>query len=1254
MDLLNQLVQYAQRISIMLLNTNKKKAYIWIGFIFLFQPLHAQICGTPGLDGPANISSSINTYFPMLGDVVLSAGAKSINLGAVPPDDLYGNNFGLKVVNAGDLLLIIQMQDATINYTNDILYGSNNSTSGPDLLGATGYTNIGNSGKFEYVIATNAVPLSGGILTFKGLGAANGAVNTYINAAATATRGARTFQIVRVPQYSNLTLTKDIKTPPFNGKAGGIIAFDVAGTMNFNGFLVDASARGFRGGYGPVDNSGNNINNIYVIPSSDSRSTGKGEGIAGTPRYMWDGFNKVDNLLEGLPGGSYGRGAPANAGGGGNDHNSGGGGGGNGGAGGVGGNGVTVNPVLDTYPNGGRPGSNIYDAVSPDISRLIMGGGGGGGDANNALDGVRGGVGGGIILINAGRITGAGKIISNGGDGDIGLYGTDPDGAGGGGAGGTVFIKVNNPDLTAMLTIEAKGGNGGNTKGDQVNNHGPGGGGGGGQVFYAMPSTTINVNVLKGLAGISATNSNHFSADGRNGNIVSFTLADLPSYLQGTGSGCYPQLTTRISESNAGVSKYAGSEVIYVVKATNATGGGNAGGVRIDAQLPTGFSYASATVSYTGNSGGPVTLSNLTKDNNRPLFGDFNISPGDDVIITLIAKVDCSVVPATYQASVQSIYFDPSRTLNDPERRITPFTNAFPGSKTTYETGSGGVVAGSNYNGNLPGSTAEDVTMLPVIISNNRINAPAITTFCILGDPQPIIGELPIGGDGNFSYQWQQSTDNVTFTAIAGATAKDYDPPQLNDSTYYRRIVLHLGCVQPDLSNIILLRVIKPLPAVDFDTPDICLRDGQANFINKTTISDGDLSRLSYLWDFGDSQANAGNPNTAVSRNASHIYTQTGNYTITLTVIKDGGCPQISQKVFRVNGSVPKAAFNVQNTSFCSGVEMVFEDKATVDFGEITKIEWYYDYINNPTVAEVDNQPEKRNTTARLYKHTYPVFHTPASNPIIVRMVVYSGISCVDELTMPITLKAVPEVSFDAIPSVCNDAAPYQLTQAKEIWGILSGTGQYSGTGVSANGTFNPRAAGPGTHTLTYTFSADNGCSDIKTQTITVLSSPTVDAGRDQSILEGGEVQLMATATGNNLTYKWTPSAGLSRDDILQPIATPGQDITYKLTVTSDQGCIAIDDVFVQVLQNPEIPNTFTPNGDGINDEWNIKYLSSYPLATINVYNRYGEKVFSSTTSIKSWDGKHQGKDMPVGTYYYVINPHNGRKTISGTVTILR
>ncbi len=273
-------------------------------------PTNPTICATSGNDGTTNINGSINTYFPPKGNLTLAAGTNSITIGVVPATDTHGNNFGSTPIKAGDLLLIIQMQDATINYSNTTLYGANSVTSGYDALGGTGFTSMGNSGRFEYIIATNDVPLTGGVLNFKGSGASNGTVYTYTNAAPTATMGQRSFQIIRLPQYANLRLSSNISPPPFNGSAGGIIAFSVAGKMDFNGYTIDVSGRGFRGGYSLIKvTTGVNINNLYVANSDDNRVSGKGEGIAGTPRYMWDGYNQVDNIVEGLPGGSGGRGA---------------------------------------------------------------------------------------------------------------------------------------------------------------------------------------------------------------------------------------------------------------------------------------------------------------------------------------------------------------------------------------------------------------------------------------------------------------------------------------------------------------------------------------------------------------------------------------------------------------------------------------------------------------------------------------------------------------------------------------------------------------------------------------------------------------------------------------------------------------------------------------------------------------------------------------------------------------------------------
>jgi gliding motility-associated-like protein len=94
--------------------------------------------------------------------------------------------------------------------------------------------------------------------------------------------------------------------------------------------------------------------------------------------------------------------------------------------------------------------------------------------------------------------------------------------------------------------------------------------------------------------------------------------------------------------------------------------------------------------------------------------------------------------------------------------------------------------------------------------------------------------------------------------------------------------------------------------------------------------------------------------------------------------------------------------------------------------------------------------------------------------------------------------------------------------------------------------------------------------------------------------------------------------------------------------------------VFVKVLLAPVIPNAFSPNADGINDVWSIRYLDSYPGTVVQVFDRYGRQVYMSMGYTTPWNGKYQNKDLPVGVYYYVIDPKNGRKTITGSVTIIR
>ncbi|WP_428330918.1 PKD domain-containing protein [Mucilaginibacter sp.] len=443
---------------------------------------------------------------------------------------------------------------------------------------------------------------------------------------------------------------------------------------------------------------------------------------------------------------------------------------------------------------------------------------------------------------------------------------------------------------------------------------------------------------------------------------------------------------------------------------------------------------------------------------------------------------------------------------------------------------------------------------------------------------------------------------------------------------------------------------VNPAPLVDFVLPDVCLSDTYAQFTDKSTIADHTEANFTYLWNFGDPNANASNPNTSTMQNPTHKYTQASNYQVTLTVKSKYGCTFSETQPFTVNGDIPKAAFLVENSAnLCSMNDVIFDDQSTVNFGNITKIVWYYDYNNQPADTVVIKKGAI--PADRKFHHNYGLFNSPLTKSYAVRMDVYSGLTCVNSTQQNITLKANPLVKLSAIGPLCQSDQAIQINVDKNGF---TGTGVFSGTGVSASGLFDPIVSGPGTFTVNYVFTEQNGCDYLTTEQVVVNAAPVVSAGADIHMLEGGQTAINATATGDGLTYKWTPSTGIDHDDVLKPITSPSENITYTLLVTNASGCSASSSVNVTVLKYPVIPSAFTPNNDGINDTWNIKYLDTYPNNTVDIYNRYGEKVYSSIGYAIPWDGRYKGADLPTGTYYYIINPKSGRKALSGSVTIIR
>ena len=454
----------------------------------------------------------------------------------------------------------------------------------------------------------------------------------------------------------------------------------------------------------------------------------------------------------------------------------------------------------------------------------------------------------------------------------------------------------------------------------------------------------------------------------------------------------------------------------------------------------------------------------------------------------------------------------------------------------------------------------------------------------------------------------------------------------------------HPGCTSVDSVTI----YIYPRPKVNFLLPDICLNDATARFQDSSYTGDSSTKPFLYHWNFGDLNATTANPNTAATMNPTHSYIAAANYNMSLQVINSKGCTDSLSKIFTVNGAIPRADFMVNRVpSFCSNKALYITDQSRVDFGKIVKVQ--ISWGDTTGIIETDNDP----VPGKNYQHFYPVAQTTPVVNYIIRYKVYSGISCISEVTKVVSIKRSPQVIFSPIASFCQDSTAFKLTQVAETTGI-PGTLIFYANGVTADGVVYPPTVGAGTHVIMSKYTAANGCEDSAYQNITIWPVPVVDAGPDLFVLKGGSVLISANATTSNVDYSWMPSLYLNSNAVMQPVSTPANDITYTITVTGIGGCIAMDAIHLTVLPKPYIPNAFSPNSDGLNDTWQIKYLETYPDCEVDIFNRYGQHIFHSQGYKKPWDGTFNGEPQLAAGYAYVIRTKKLNKQFSGTVMIVR
>ncbi|MES2371409.1 MAG: gliding motility-associated C-terminal domain-containing protein [Bacteroidota bacterium] len=182
------------------------------------------------------------------------------------------------------------------------------------------------------------------------------------------------------------------------------------------------------------------------------------------------------------------------------------------------------------------------------------------------------------------------------------------------------------------------------------------------------------------------------------------------------------------------------------------------------------------------------------------------------------------------------------------------------------------------------------------------------------------------------------------------------------------------------------------------------------------------------------------------------------------------------------------------------------------------------------------------------------------------------------------------------------------------------------------------------------------GCTVMKPVTVRIATFPVFNVGKPPYVRRPNVLDLSTVISGDQsgivFTY-WKDSLATKPINNPKAIDRTGR---YFIKATIEGGCYKIfgmDIVIDEALISP--PNAFTPNGDGVHDEWEIPLLASlYFDCIVDIYNRLGQQIFHSVGYSKPWDGKYKGLDQPVATYYYVIKARSDLAPVSGSVTIVR
>ncbi|QMU29862.1 PKD domain-containing protein [Adhaeribacter radiodurans] len=456
--------------------------------------------------------------------------------------------------------------------------------------------------------------------------------------------------------------------------------------------------------------------------------------------------------------------------------------------------------------------------------------------------------------------------------------------------------------------------------------------------------------------------------------------------------------------------------------------------------------------------------------------------------------------------------------------------NPFFKSKTEFRTyqrnlnGAGIPVAGVllDIDGEIRNSSAPDIGAdeFTVDFGITRLISPALD--CDQTSSESVTANIIQFGDipfTNLKVAYQVNKGPIFTETIPGSINNDIEytfkesQNLLKEGQYDFKVWL-VGIQDDNVSNDTLrvARFKKPSPTVSFNFTTKCA--GVAvPFLGTASVSPGTITR--YEWNFGDGDS-------AVVQNPNHIYAQSGTYTVTLKAYSDEGCYSAVSKTVTIIAT-PEAKF--AEVEACINEPLTFTNQSTVSSGSMT-----YNWNFGDGSTSTEQHPS----------HTYR-----ASGTYKVQLTVSNTLGCSNTYTQEVKIYSLPTVTLAAFTPVCTEAATFTLA------GGLPKGGSYSGTGVK-DGQFSASVAGIGTHTITYTYTNENGCTNAATSTIVVKSLPTVSfTGLPTSLCVNAEE---VTLSGSPAGGVWVGN-GMNANGVFNPATAGVGTHTIEYIYSEAGGC---------------------------------------------------------------------------------------------------